>query len=303
MNEAKNASAYLRWLLVLLFLLPAVMILIKTPGLPTADFLREHASLAEFPDRLQHKLGHILFVPLGALLVVFARLTLGLRVLGPFRSILLAVSFQVTGLVLGLLFLVTTIVAVVGIRHALRQFRLPYFGRITVMLSAVAGLMTVGVMASEWFEWQLLQTLAYFPIVVLCLVADAFARTMNKEGMRSAVWRGTVTVLIAVALAGLAGIPLMAELMIRYPELLMVQIGGILIVSRYCSWKLLEPWNPKVGEDEEDEYEREEFFVQPAKKPAVLTQPAMTVAKCEPKRNADLTAAAETEPSIGQISA
>jgi hypothetical protein len=207
--------------------------------------LIEHGSLVSLPDKLQHKLTHILFVPLGAVLVVFVRLTLGWRVLGPFRSILLAVAFQATGAPLGIMFLAVTIAIMAGIRPWLRALSLPYFGRITVMLSSVAVLITLGVMASQWFHVGLLQTIAYFPIVVLCLVADAFARTLAKEGTRSALWRAGTTGLIAVALAALAGLPQLTQLLIRYPELLIAQIGGIIVISRFMNWRLLDWMNPQ----------------------------------------------------------
>lgn len=259
-------------LLLILFGLPLALIVAKWPGLPTSGLLSEHVSLAALPEKLQHTLSHILFVPLGAMLVVAVRLTLGLRVLGPFRSILLAVAFQITGVLLGLAFLAATIAIVVGIRPSIRSLRLPYFGRITVMLSTVAALMTLAVMAGDWFHINLLHTVAYFPIVVLCLIADAFARTMNQEGIRSALWRGTMTALVAVVLATLADIPQLLQLLIRYPELLIAQIGGIIVISRLMDWRLLERFNPKVGGDEEDEYEKDEVR-KPASAPA-LVKPA-----------------------------
>jgi hypothetical protein len=245
-------------LLLLLFGVPLALLLAKWSGLTAGTFLAEHVSLASLPTRLQDKLARILFVPLGAMLVVLVRLTLGLRVLGPFRSILLAVTFQITGVVLGMIFLATTIAIVVGIRPSIRSLGLPYFGRITVILSTVAMLMTLGVMAGDWLHLAVLQTIAYFPIVVLCLVADAFARTMNTEGLRSALWRGSMTAVVAVALGALANAPMLADLLRHYPELLIAQIGGIILISRWMAWRLLERFNPKTGEDEEDVYEKEE---------------------------------------------
>jgi hypothetical protein len=257
MSAPKHKSTVTIWpLLAVLFGLPLVLMAAKSPWCPCADFFNDYASLATLPEKLQNKLSHILFVPMGAMLVVLARLTLGLRVLGPFRSILLAVAFQVTGVILGIVFLAVTICIVVWIRPSLRPLRLPYFGRITVMLSTVAVIMTVGVMAGSWLGNGLLQTIVYFPIVVLCLVADAFARTMNQEGIRSALWRAAMTTLVAIALAALAQVPAVSAALIHYPELLIAQIGCIIVIARHMDWRLLERFNPKVGLDEEDDYEQ-----------------------------------------------
>ena len=244
-------------LLLVLFGLPLALIVLKLPAMPTAEFLNEHASLSGLTEKLQDKLSHILFVPLGAVLVVLVRLTLGLRVLGPFRSILLAVAFQTTGALMGMVFLAVTVLIVVAIRSPIGSLKLPYFGRITVMLSSVAVLMTLGVMAGSWFHLNVLQAIAYFPIIVLCLIADAFGRALKQEGIRSALFRGVMTALVGVLLAVFAGIPQIHNLFIWYPELLVAQIGLIVLISRRMNWRLLERFNPKVGEDEEDEYEKE----------------------------------------------
>lgn len=254
-KSTKRRTAKPYGLLLLLFGLPLLLVIAKSPASPVATVLSDFVSLAALPAKLQSRLGHILFVPLGATLVVFVRLTLGLRVLGPFRSILLAVAFQITGIGLGLIFLASTIAIYVGIRPSVRSLGLPYFGRITVMLSIVAALMTLAVMAGGWFHSSLLQTVVYFPMVVLCLVADAFARTMKREGISSALWRATMTALVAVVLAALAKLPWTRRMLLHYPELLIAQIGGIIVVSRFMAWRLLERFNLQVGNDEEDEFE------------------------------------------------
>jgi hypothetical protein len=94
--------------LCILFGVPMALMAAKLSGLPGTESLAEHASLASMSEALRDKIVHILFVPFGALLVVLVRLTLGLRILGPFRSILLAIAFQVTGILFGLAFLTLT---------------------------------------------------------------------------------------------------------------------------------------------------------------------------------------------------
>jgi hypothetical protein len=246
------------WLLACLWGLPLLLVIGKQPGCPSADWLLQSVTLLDLTPKLQAKLTHILFIPLGALSIVLIRQTLGLRVLGPFRSILLAVAFQTTGTATGLAFLIATTAIVVGLRPAVQALRLPYFGRITVMLSSVAMLMVLGVMASRWLHNDMLQEIVYLPIVVLCLIADAFARTMNAEGLCSALWRGTITVLAALLLATVSQIPWLSDLFLTYPELLISQVGGIVFISRFLDWRLLERFNPKAIEDEEDNDGKEE---------------------------------------------
>jgi hypothetical protein len=242
--------------MVILFALPLLILIGKWSALPTSTFLNEHVSLLGLGPDLQFKLRQILFVPSGALLVVLVRLTLGLRVLGPFRSILLAVAFQITGAILGLFFLTATILAVLAVQSPVKGMKLPFFGRTTTMLSFVAALMVLGVLVGIWLDIDVMQKIVFLPVVVLSLVADAFGRTLRNEGLASALWRGTMTALIAVVLAAVESIPAVSTLLLKYPELLLVQIGAIIVVSKFLAFRYLDWLNPQVKIDPETEFER-----------------------------------------------
>jgi hypothetical protein len=190
------------------------------------------------------RLQYVLFVPLGAVLVVFCRLTLGIRILGPFRSILIAVAFQITGIVLGLIFLTIVIAVIVVVRPLLKAIRLPYYARVSVIMSAVCAIMTFTILMGTWLETDVLRRTAYFPIVVLCLMGEGFSRTLTKEGTRAAMWRGAMTTLLAVLITLLTAIPGLRQFMMRFPELLIVQLGCIVLISEYLDLRLLQWINP-----------------------------------------------------------
>ncbi len=250
---------HLVWFIAAMMVLPAMLILAKNISGPWTGFLEEHLSLVHMPDKVQREILGIMIVPIAALVVVFTRVSLGLRVLGPFRSILLAISFNATGVVLGSVFLVITTAIVVYIRQPIVMMRLPYFGRITVMLSITAVLMTIGTLSSTWFHWDTLQGIAYFPIVVLCLVGDAFARTMGREGLRSALFRGFITTLVAVLLTGMIGMQSVRDALLRYPEILLTQIAGIIFLCKFCGWRCFQFLNPSPVDNDEEDEDAEEF--------------------------------------------
>jgi hypothetical protein len=52
--------------------------------------------------------------------------------------------------------------------------------------------------------------------------------------------------LLAVVLVVLADVLVVADLMIRNPELLLAQIGGIVVISRLMAWRLWQGFNPKA---------------------------------------------------------
>lgn len=232
--------------LALLFVVPGLVLLGRWSALPTCEFLRRYLTLADIPQHMANRIQYILLLPLGAILVVFFRLTLGIRLLGPFRSLLIAVAFQITGIGAGLVFLVTVIAIIVGLRRLIKTLRLPYFARVSVILSAVSSIMVLALLSCQWLGIEALGRVAYFPIVVICLVGEGFARTLTKEGLFSAMWRGSMTALVAVLVTLLASIPGLERLFVNCPELLLAQVGVIIAIAGYFDLRLLRRLNPPL---------------------------------------------------------
>lgn len=244
--KRKRLTPVRRWTLVTMFLLPLVIILLKQTSLPAGELLREFLSLDGSAREVQGRVHNVLLVPLGAAIVVFFRVTLGIRVLGPFRSVLLALAFQVTGVPLGTFFLALVISALVLMRRWIRRLRLPYFGRLSVVVSMVAAMIMLTLVAARAFGLDQLSRTAYFPIVVLCLTADGFVATLRKEGTKSALWRGIMTAAVAIVITYITRIPGFEDLLAAYPELLFAEIGLIIVISYFLGFRLLSFLNPKV---------------------------------------------------------
>ena len=235
-----------------LLLLPVALIALKQFG-PQAEWLSDTLSLETLTPKLQKSAAHILFLPLAAIFVVLFRLTLGIRVLGPFRAILLAWAFQYTGVWIGAILLVVTVAAMVTLRKPVSNLKLPYFARISVMLSAVAVLITLFLLMSTWTGAEWLQGMAHLPVIVLCLISEAFVEVLRKEGYASAVWRMFTTTVLGMAITLVAMWQMPRHVMLANPELVLTQIGLIVVIARCMKWKLLEKWNPGTTGDADDD--------------------------------------------------
>jgi len=241
-----NLSGGHKLVLAMLFIGPLLVMAGKWAVLPTSELFTRAFSLANLSKDMQGRVTYVLSVPFGAALVVFVRLFLGIRLLGPFRSILIAVAFQITGILPGLVFLAAVIGIVVAIRPLIKALRLPYFARVSVILSTVALIMLIALLASAWLGFASLGRAAYFPIVVLCLMGEGFARTLSREGVRSALWRGAMTALVAVLITFLFQINGFRGLFLHFPELLVVETGCIVVIAEFFDLRLLARLNPPV---------------------------------------------------------
>jgi hypothetical protein len=199
-------------------------------------------SLAALPKHLHRHVEYIIFVPLSALVVAFFRLTLGIRVLGLFRPILIAIAFRIIGIPLGVAFLLIVLVFIALLRPMLRNA--PYYARVPVTLSLVATFLLIPLIVGKWWQAAWFNHLAYFPIISLGLTCEMFARTLDKKGMPVAAWRTLTTILVAAVITGIVRIPGVMDVFFRFPELLIVQAGLILVINEYFNFGWLNGWNP-----------------------------------------------------------
>jgi len=221
------------------------MILVAKLVAPVEGELWRLSQIHGTEPRLALRLGELLLVPLGSLVVVTIRLTLGLRMLGPFRPILIAIGLRGAGLVPGLVVFASISAGVVLVRPWLHGGWLPYFGRLTALLAVVVLAEVVLILAGQAFEVTLLERAATFPIVVLCLASDGFARALDREGVASALWRAGVTLATAMVIYSLIVTPGLGSTHMRHPELLLIELAAILGVAQFGRWELLGHLNPR----------------------------------------------------------
>ena len=230
------------WLLVALLMLPLAVAAAKLPLLPTSAVFAGFFSLADLSPHLHKAAENVLFVPLGAVVVVFFRLTLGLRVLGLFRPILMAMAFDFVGIPISLIFLLLVLVIIVAVRSLLTTDH--NYSRVGILLSLASALLFAPLMAGDWWHIGWLRDIVFFPVIALCLTCESFAKVLDQEGIGEAAWRTVVTVLAAAVIVGFIKLPGVVDMFLRFPELLLAQAGCILLINKYLDLRLFEGINP-----------------------------------------------------------
>jgi len=201
-------------------------------------------TLADLPPEIVQQAGYVMAIPLGSLIVVFVRLTLGLRPLGPFRPILIALALQMTGIIAGLCFLAATFLLIVFIRPLILRQGLAYFARTALLVSVVASFAVLTVLVGKWLALDALVSVIHFPLIVLCLVSVSFAGKIESEGLRSAIWRASVTATTAVAITIIVTADGVVPFLLSHPEMLLLQIGLIVVIARHGALRLFDGLNP-----------------------------------------------------------
>jgi D-alanine-D-alanine ligase len=192
----------------------------------------------------RHAILFLLLLPTGALLVAVVRLIFGIRVLG-LRAILLAIGFQAIGLLPGLSLMLVVIAVIVLIRPWIQRIRLPMYARITFIVSLSALIMVGAALVAPWLGSDTVWRAAFFPVVIMAMIAEGLASTLEQHDLVMAVWRGSWTIVVALLLV-LIDQPVL-WLTYQFPELILTQLMAIVLIAELFDLRLLEEWPARLS--------------------------------------------------------
>lgn len=241
-QASRSVGPQTDWLLLAFFAIPLGIALAKIPGLPTSAVCATFFSLADLPAHFQSSVRNVLLVPLGAVAVVLCRLTLGVKVLGLFRPILMAMAFDIIGIPISLTFVLFALAIVAALRPLLKTDH--SYARLAVLLSLTAALLFVPLMLGRTWDISWFRQVAFFPVIALCLTCESFAKVLRRDGIREALWRTLTTLVAAAVIVSVIRLPGVIDLFLRFPELLLAQAGTILLINRCLAFRLFEGANP-----------------------------------------------------------
>lgn len=239
-------------LLTLLGVLPLLLLSLRvldlsgslpnTPG----SWLDQNLSLLWVSRDDRSAVLHVVQLPLAALMVALTRLSLGIRVLG-FRAILIAIGIREVGLFPSLVLIVVIAASVVLIRPLMRRSGMPLYARVASILALVAATMVGGLLLGNAVGSSLLASFAFFPVIILAMLAESIAATVARESPAMAAWRTGTTLLLALAIAAVCAWTPLRELTLACPELIVTQLVLVVFVSEFLDFRLLEDFRPAAS--------------------------------------------------------
>ena len=197
-------------------------------------------SLHRLPAGTQSALRVLLLMPLGALLLAILRNVVGVPSYGTFMPMLIALAMRGTGLSMGLLLVGIVLgVGVVG-RLVITRLRLLLVPRLSVLLSfVVLTVALLGLLGLEYEDRNFYQGIL-FPIVILTMLVERFAITLEEEGWPEALQRAFWSIVIAVAVYPVFRSEALEMLFLSYPELVLVVLGLLVWLGAYTGYRLTE---------------------------------------------------------------
>ena len=213
----------------------------------------EQLSLAHNGSTLFSKLGlHLLpieeqsmfkllmLLPLGAVVVVFMRVIIGLQTAGTFMPILISLAFLQTSLLPGLISFVAVVSIGLTLRGYLSRLNLLLVARIATLIVLVIFLISAMSIIGYHLGYSTGMTITFFPMIIIAWTIERMSILWEEEGPRDVVMQGGGSLAVAVIAYLLMQSTLLKHLSFNFPELNLVLLALILAMGQYTGYKLSE---------------------------------------------------------------
>ena len=205
----------------------------------------ERAALIDFsiyalPVEQQGVFKQLLLVPIGALVVVFLRVVVGIPTSGTFMPILIALAFIQTTLLTGLVIFLLVVGVGLWIRFYLSYLNLLLVARVSAVVIVVVAIMAAFSVFSYKLGLDQALTVTFFPTIILAWTIERMSILWEEEGAHEVAMQGGGSLLVAVVTYLVMTMPIVAHLTFNFPELLLVVLGLILVIGQYSGYRVTE---------------------------------------------------------------
>ncbi len=197
-------------------------------------------SLYSLPVAEQGMFKLIMLLPVGALVVVFMRIMIGIRTSGTFMPVLIALAFLQTELIPGITSFVLVVAIGLLIRSYLSSLNLLLVARIATLVILVIGI--ISVFSVVTYQLGLIGglTISFFPMIILAWTIERMSIIWEEEGPREVLVQGGGSLLVATLAFLLMDQILVRHLAFNFPELHLCILALVMIIGRYTGYRLLE---------------------------------------------------------------
>jgi len=196
--------------------------------------------LYSLPIAEQNLFRSILLIPIGALVVVFFRILVGLRCSGTFMPVLMATAFIQTELLNGILSFSLVVAAGLVIRSYLSHLNLLMVSRISAVVLVVIGIIVL--FTSFAFRMGLTEalTITFFPMIIMAWTIERMSILWEEEGAREVMVQGGGSLLIAVVAYLMMDNGWVRHWAFNFLGVHALVMAAILMIGQYTGYRLTE---------------------------------------------------------------
>ncbi len=182
----------------------------------------------------------ILSVPLITLVIAFFRQIIGISTFGLYMPLIIALSFELLGVIFGLVILLLVIIVSYLLRRIIGKMNLLYIPRTSFLLSFIALSFFIVIWFSINYGSPVAIGLAIFPMLMMSTISERISSVQFEEGIAGALKGVIQTIIVALVSYYFASWPWLTNLIIGYPEIIILPLIFILIIGRFTGLRLIE---------------------------------------------------------------
>lgn len=182
----------------------------------------------------------IFLLPLLATVVAFVRHVIGLPSLGLYVPIALSITLVATGLAAGLILSLAIIFGATFARIILKRVKIMQLPKVAMSMFIVSLVIFISLLITTKAGILVVRQLSIFPVLLLILLSE---RVVNLQLERTL--KDTIAITLVTFLLGIAGFILLSTQFIRdmillYPELMLLLIPANYFIGRYFGLRFTE---------------------------------------------------------------
>ena len=206
----------------------------------SGDSLFYRVGLHSLPIEEQGMFKMLLLLPLGATVVVFMRVLVGVRTAGTFMPVLIALALLQTSLVPGIASFLTVVCLGLVMRGYLSRLNLLLVARIATLIVLVVFIISALSIIGYQLGVSTGMVITFFPMIIIAWTIERMSILWEEEGAREVLAQGFGSLGVAVAAFALMQWPLVQHLSFNFPELNLTLLAAILAMGQYTGYKLSE---------------------------------------------------------------
>lgn len=182
----------------------------------------------------------IMLIPIGALMVVFLRVIIGLKTSGTFMPVLIAVAFVQTQLVTGIVGFLLIVGTGLVIRSYLSKLNLLLVARISAVIIAVIMIISVFTIVAFKIGLTAGLSITFFPMIILSWTVERMSILWEEEGWKEVATQGGGSLLTAVLIYIAMTNPFVQHLTFNFIGIQLIILALILMLGNYTGYRLSE---------------------------------------------------------------
>lgn len=197
-------------------------------------------SLLGLPIETQVVYQTLLTVPVGVFLLLLLRNIIGIKTIGTFTPVLIALAFREIPLLWGILLFSLVIVLGLAVRFYFERLNLLRVSRLTAVLIVVVILTSLISVVSYHFGIYQGLSVTLLPMVILAMTIERISVAWEKRGAMEAFQRGLGSLFVAITAFVVMDLDIVKHIVLMFPELLLIILATTILLGCYSGYSLPE---------------------------------------------------------------